>query len=97
MINLPKEFSQDIKRALKLLKAEGCSEIYLFGSLVEKEKVTNRTDIDIAVKGLEPSKYFSVYGKLLTSLDHSVDLVCLDQDIPFGNFLQKKGKLERVA
>ena len=44
------KYSQDIKLAIKILKTEGCTEIYLFGSLAEGD-FREDSDIDLAVKG----------------------------------------------
>jgi predicted nucleotidyltransferase len=55
------------------LRKEGCKEIYLFGSLVHGD-FPDKSDIDLAVKGLEKRHYFKILGKLMMALEHSVDL-----------------------
>ena len=96
-MTIPKQFKDDLEKAIKILKDAGCTEIYLFGSLIEEKKNNSKSDIDIAVKGLPKSDFFSIYGELLTTLHHSVDLVGLDYEMPFSQLLNKRGKLERVA
>jgi predicted nucleotidyltransferase len=91
------EYQKDIDSAIAILKAEGCDEIYIFGSLVEGATPRPGTDIDIAVRGLPQSRFFGTYGKLLMSLDHPIDLVDLDEGTPFVRVLEKKGTLYRVA
>lgn len=91
------KYRKDIDEAITILKAEGCTEIYIFGSLAEGGEPRPGTDIDIAVKGLVRSKFFSIYGRLLSSLDHPVDLVDLDGDSPLARVLATKGTLHRVA
>jgi predicted nucleotidyltransferase len=91
------EYQKDIDTAISILKAEGCDEIYIFGSLAEGGAPHPGTDIDIAVRGLPRTRFFGIYGRLLSSLDHSIDLVDLDGKTPFASVLEKKGTLYRVA
>lgn len=95
-IDLPKEILEDIEKAIEILQKEQCSEIYLFGSLIDGE-YTDDSDIDIAVKGLTKDKFFKVYGELLENLKRSVDLVGLDYKNEFSILLQRTGKMKRVA
>ncbi len=95
-MTLPVEYRHDIEKAIGILKSEGDVEIYLFGSLAVGN-AHQRSDIDIAVRGLAPARYFEVFGRLLVSLDHPVDLVDLDSDNPFVRMLLEKGSLNRVA
>jgi len=94
--NIPKEFKYDIDLAIKLLKQEGCTEVYLFGSLAENT-YDSSSDIDLAVKGLKKGKYFHVYGELLRLLHHPFDLVGLDYNNDFSKELMKTGTLKRVS
>lgn len=89
-------FREDIESAVKYLGSVGCTEIYLFGSLCSGQTHSG-SDIDIAVRGLQPEKFFSVYGELMLRLNHPVDLVDLDIQKQFGKSLIKNGNLKRVA
>jgi predicted nucleotidyltransferase len=89
-------FRSDIERAVQILKEEGCTEIYLFGSVATGETHA-RSDIDLAVRGCPPSRFFHTLGRLMRELEHSVDLVDLDSVDPFALFLEQKGRLLRVA
>jgi predicted nucleotidyltransferase len=91
------EYQKDIDTAISILKAEGCDEIYIFGSLAEGGVPHSGTDIDIAVRGLPRARFFGIYGRLLSSLEHAIDLVDLDGKTPFARVLEKKGTLHRVA
>lgn len=91
-LNLPEAYAKDIARAVEILKAGGCHEIYLFGSLAEG-KVRDGSDIDFAVKGCPSGKYYELQGKLLRALQHSADLVNLDWEDPFTNYLSQEGRL----
>jgi len=93
---LPGEYRSDIKKAIHILTAEGCHEIYLFGSLVNGNP-SPKSDIDLAVKGLRDSAFFEVLGKLLVTLDHPVDLLSLEDENRFVALLKKRGELLRVA
>ncbi|OFX44295.1 MAG: hypothetical protein A2046_13505 [Bacteroidetes bacterium GWA2_30_7] len=86
----------DINNAIKILSESGCKEIFLFGSLVNGN-FTNKSDIDIAVNGIKANEYFKILGKLIFSLNNSVDLVDLDENSRFVKFLLKKEELIRVA
>ena len=96
MMNIHKDFREDIDKAIKILKEAGCDEIFLFGS-VAYNKVKKNSDIDIAVKGCPKEIFFRILGTLLITLEHSVDLVDLDGNDRFGNFLKENGELIRVA
>jgi predicted nucleotidyltransferase len=96
-MTFPDEYRQDIETAVSLLKSEGCTEIYLFGSLAQGKTPHARTDLDIAVRGLPRRRYFEIYGRLLLVLTHPVDLVDLDAETPFTHMLKKQGSLHRVA
>jgi predicted nucleotidyltransferase len=88
-------FREDIERAIQILKEEGCTEIHLFGSVATGE-TRAESDIDLAVRGCPPGRFFHTLGRLMMALDHSVDLVDLDSDDPFAEFLQQKRRLLRI-
>ena len=89
-------FEKDIDRAVQILKEAGCTEIYLFGSVATGE-ANAKSDIDLAVRGCPPGRYFHILGRLMMALDHSVDLIDLDSADPFAEFLQEKGRLHRIV
>jgi predicted nucleotidyltransferase len=92
----PAELQQAIEQAVTILKEAGAEAVYLFGSVVEGP-LRPRSDIDLAVTGLPPTKFFQVMGKTLLVLPRPLDLVDLDVDTPFTRYLKQKGKLYRVA
>ena len=96
MAGIDKSFQSDIEKAIEYLKSVGCSEVYLFGSLESGESRAD-SDIDIAVRGIEPERFFYVYGELMSRLEHRVDLVDLDLQKSFGQVLVDSGSLRRVA
>lgn len=95
-LNLPEDYQKDLARAVEILKAGGCREVYLFGSLVEGRLKSN-SDIDLAVKGCPPGNYFPLFGELMLELDHSVDLVSLDNKGPFTDYLKNNEKLYQLG
>jgi predicted nucleotidyltransferase len=92
---LPRGYRDDITKAVGILKAEGCKEVYLFGSLAEG-RVDECSDIDLAIRGCPPGKFFELLGKLLLELSHSVDLVNLDKKSDFAQFIEREGALINV-
>jgi predicted nucleotidyltransferase len=95
-MTVPRELEKDVSTATRILLAEGCKEIYLFGSIA-KGSTTEASDIDIATVGLPKDRFFRVYGTLLSSLHRHIDLVALDYDTDFGRQLKATGTLTRVA
>jgi predicted nucleotidyltransferase len=93
---LPADYRSDIEKAIHILTAEGCNEIYLFGSLANGQ-TSPKSDIDLAVKGLKDNIFFEVLGKLLVTLDHPVDLLSLEDENRLIALLRKRGELLRVA
>ena len=96
-MNIPREYQKDIDRVIEILREEGCSEVYLFGSLGGDAPLHVKSDIDIAVRGIPQQRFFEVYGRLLSSLEHIIDLIDLDSPSPFTRILLEKGGLHRVA
>ena len=73
-LSLKKELSNVIKI---ISSYKGVNKIILFGSLVNKD-IWELSDIDIAVSGVKPEDFFSLYGKIYEISSHKVDLVDLD-------------------
>ncbi len=64
------------------------AEVYLFGSSLENSEDAN--DIDLAVKGIKPSLFFTFYGELISGLPKPVDLVDASEPSRFINFILRK-------
>lgn len=92
---IPKTYKDDVKKAITILTGKGCKEIYLFGSLVHGD-YSDRSDIDIAVTGIPRGDFFEIFGELMMSLDHPVDLINLGKRTRFVDLLKAKGELVRV-
>ncbi len=79
-----------------LLTAAGAREVYVFGS-VAAGRAHEGSDVDLAVAGLPPERFFSTMARLENLFDRSIDLVDLDDASPFTDYLKNKGILRRVA
>jgi predicted nucleotidyltransferase len=68
------------QEAAKLLREEfGADRVFLFGSLVHPSWFTVWSDIDLAVRGVPPDRYFSAVATVTgMSPDFQIDLVDLD-------------------
>jgi predicted nucleotidyltransferase len=93
---MPEEYRADIERAVRILKEGGCSEVHVFGSVADGRS-REESDIDLAIRGCPPGKFFSLLGKLLSELKHPVDLIDLDRDSRLVSFLQKHELLVHVG
>ncbi|MBN1796501.1 MAG: nucleotidyltransferase domain-containing protein [Sedimentisphaerales bacterium] len=67
----------------------GVRTVWLFGSAVDNEN--EATDIDLAVEGLTPEKFFEFYGRLYFELPKPVDLVDMSQHPPISSIVREKG------
>ena len=97
LIDIPVSYQEDIKKAIQILKENGATEVYIFGSLADGSFHEN-SDIDIAVRGIEASIFYKVAGKLMSELEHDFDLVDLDEEENrFSQMLLKIGGLLKVG
>lgn len=85
-----------LSEAASLLLGLGATEVFVFGS-VAKGGLRPGSDIDLAVRGLPPSVYFSAISKAAELLGRPVDLVDLDDPTPIVRYLLASGELVRVA
>ena len=84
-----------LSKISSILKSEGCSEVFLFGSHVTGHAHEN-SDIDIGIRGLEPSKFFSVFARLDNEIPQKIDFVDFDEQVSFFNFLSGIGELKKI-
>ncbi len=87
---------KDIEKAAEVLKEAGAREVYLFGSVAEGRD-TPDSDLDFAVSGIPPSKFFRAVGVAALAIHRQIDVVDLDEPTLFSDYLREKGKLLRVA
>jgi len=83
-------YSSELKQIIKSCAEQyGVKRVWLFGSSVEDEQ--HAKDIDLAVEGLAPEKFFDFYGRLFFELPKPVDLVDLSQNPPIATIIRQKG------
>ena len=63
--------------------------VWLFGSALRDE--ASARDIDLAVEGLDPAKFFRFYARLIHDLPKPVDLVDLSLDPPIRHIVRERG------
>ena len=91
-----RNIEQLLKEGAALLKGEGAAEEYVFGSLASG-RAHEDSDVDLAISGLPPERFFPVMARLATLFRRPVDLVDLDEPGLFTRFLRAEGLLQRVA
>ena len=87
---------QDITKGVDILRHGGCKSIYIFGSVAEG-CITDRSDIDFAVRGCPAHEFYNLQGKLLLELTRSADLIDLDSDVELASFLEREATLIHVG
>jgi predicted nucleotidyltransferase len=85
-----------IEKAAMILRSFGAKEVYTFGSAAGSKFDFEESDIDLAVRGMPPQNFYSAVGEALCRLKRSVDVIDLDGNSAFGNYLQEHGELTRV-
>ena len=93
---IPQKYQEDIYKAVKLLKKEGCEAVFLFGSMVTG-KIHQNSDIDIGIMGLPPKHFFRVYANLDNELSANVDLVDFDLCRDFYSLLDSLGEVVKLG
>ena len=94
--NIPDEYRADIDRAVKICKAEGCRDVFIFGS-VAAGRHRPHSDLDIGVRGCPPKHFYRLLGRLMDELTHPVDLVDLDLETQLAEFLEQEDQLVHVG
>lgn len=93
---LPVEYQEDIKKALKILKQNGATEIYIFGS-IEKGNFNKNSDVDIAIRGVKQKNFYKVASILMFEIEKEIDLIDLDdENDKFARMLIDKNILVRI-
>jgi len=85
-----------LSTAARVLLSMGATEVYVFGSAT-RNGLRPDSDIDIAVRGLSPAKYFAAASKTTDVLGRPVDLVDLDDPTPTVRYVLSSGELIRVG
>jgi len=94
--HLSEAYRRSLERAVQILKAAGCTDVFIFGSGVTG-KIRDNSDLDLAIRGCPKGKFFHILGQLLLELDYPVDLINLDSQDAFVRYLEDEGELMRVG
>jgi uncharacterized protein len=71
------------RQAAAILRAHfGASQVLAFGSLVHPGHFSSRSDIDLAVSGIQPASFFKAWAVAAASCPFELDLVDLDDCSP---------------
>lgn len=89
------ELSALIHKAAEVLKSFGATDVFLFGSIA-KGADTKYSDIDLAVSGIAPEKFYMAMGDTFGALKREIDIIDLDENTPFVEYLKSHGELKRV-
>jgi predicted nucleotidyltransferase len=95
-INIPPKYRQDIEKAAKFLKNEGCGAVFLFGSVVTG-KIHDSSDIDIGIKGYPTGNFFKLYSRLYFDFDTKIDLVDFDTNSDLYDMLNEIGEVVQIG
>lgn len=93
---MTEDLKSRIDRAAAVLREEGAEEVYLFGSAWAGRETAD-SDVDLAVSGLAPSKFFQAMGRAHRALGQPLDLIDLDEDTPFTRYLKEEKELVLVG
>lgn len=69
-------FERELGKIIGISKEFDVEKVLLFGSCLED--VESAQDIDIAIEGVKPEKFFEMYGKILGAVDTEIDLIPLE-------------------
>ncbi len=78
-----------------IIKDYNPERIFIWGSLLDKDKFRDYSDIDIAIEGSFSAKeFFDMYGKAEKMTDFPLDIVELDKIEPeFRDSIMRRGKI----
>ena len=93
---IPDEYRADVARAVEICKAEGCRDVFIFGSVATGQH-RPQSDLDIAVRGCPTEHFYRLLGRLMDELSHPVDLVDLDLETRVAEFLEQEDQLVQVG
>lgn len=91
-----KHARKEAEKAAKILKEKfGAEKVWLFGSLVQDDRFHDRSDIDLAARGIPPEKFYKAFGVITREVtDFEIDLVDIDDCKEYlKEAIQKEGEL----
>lgn len=87
-----RSLNRNLKKIVSLCRKYEVEKVLLFGSCVDDIK--HARDIDIAVKGINPRKFFEFYSKVYFAVNGEVDIIDLKDVSPyFAQCVYSRGKI----
>jgi len=82
---------EDISSIKAISAKYNIAKVLLFGSSLSDDIESG--DIDLAVSGIDDSKFYQYYGELMLALSKPVDLVSLSDDSKFTRMIRSEGRV----
>jgi predicted nucleotidyltransferase len=73
----------------KIARRYGAAAVWLFGSSADERR--RGRDIDLAVEGVAPGRFFRFVGDLMVSLSKPVDVIALQERSKFSALIRREG------
>jgi predicted nucleotidyltransferase len=73
----------------KLARRYGAAAVWLFGSNADRRR--RGRDLDLAVEGVPPARFFEFVGELMLSLSQPVDVVSLEHRSKLSALIRREG------
>ncbi len=87
---------EQVEKAAAALRQEGAREVYIFGSVADGRD-SPMSDLDLAIEGLPPRRFFRALARASAAAGRPLDLVDLDEDNALTRYLRSSGSLRRVC
>ncbi|UCH98277.1 MAG: hypothetical protein JSV88_15930 [Candidatus Aminicenantes bacterium] len=88
-----KKLRKNLPHIINIITEFNVEKVVLFGSIIDKEKFTEHSDIDIGLIGLNKGDFFKLYSRLTDRITWPIDLVDLDDDPKFKAMILEKGEI----
>jgi predicted nucleotidyltransferase len=72
-----------------LARRSGAARIWLFGSSTDERRQAR--DLDLAVEGVAPGRFFQFVGELMLALSQPVDVVALEKHSKLSALIRRDG------
>ena len=72
-----------------LARRYGAANVWLFGSNADRRR--RGRDLDLAVEGVAPARFFQFVGDLMLSLSKPVDVVALEKPSKLSALIRREG------
>ncbi|MFH1537407.1 MAG: nucleotidyltransferase domain-containing protein [bacterium] len=75
---------------IRVAKEYGARRLWLFGSSLDPS-TDEPNDIDLAVEGIPPARFFEFYAKLGRAIPNDIDLIDMESDDPMRHIVRDRG------